>query len=84
MTIDPQRLTRALSLTVDPIETGAFVVAGGSEPHAVRPDGNGWTCDCVDSRFYDGVCKHRLAAYVHRRLDRRVREALRVAVEGVA
>ena len=82
MTLDPQRLVRALSLTVDKIERGAYVVTGGSEPHAVRPVGSGWECDCVDSRYHAGVCKHRLAAYLHRRLDRRVLEALRVAVSS--
>lgn len=82
MTLDPQRLTRSLTLNVDPIENGAYVVTGGSEPHAVRPVGNGWECDCADGRFHDGPCKHRLAVYLSRQLDSRILTALALAVSS--
>ena len=81
MTLDPARLRRALSLNVEELDGSAFVVTGGSEPHTVRHTPTGWSCDCADARFHKGPCKHRLAAYLTRRLDTRVRQALCVAVD---
>ena len=82
MTLDPQRLARALTLTVDPIENDTYVVTGGSEPHGVRPVGDGWECDCEDAKYNDGPCKHRMAVYLSRRLDSRILTALALAVSG--
>ena len=61
-TIDSGRLARALVLDVEPTGDGVFRVTGGRQPHVVRPTTAGqWTCDCIDSRFYRGECKHLLA-----------------------
>ena len=70
--LDPARVQRALALDVEPIVDG-YLVTGGAEPHVVR----GRECDCLDARFHRGPCKHRVATYLHRQLDERVRDALR-------
>ena len=60
-TIDPARVRRALSLDVLESTDGQFIVTGGAAAHTVRHDGNGWACDCADSRFNrERTCKHRL------------------------
>lgn len=71
--LDPARVRRALDLDVQTLAPGAYRVTGGAAPHFVR----GRQCDCADARFYRGPCKHRMAAYLHDRLDVRVRDALR-------
>ena len=81
MTLDPARLRRALPLSVEELDGSAFVVTGGSQPHTVRHTLTGWRCDCADARFHRGACKHRMAVYLARRLDRRIREALCGAVD---
>ena len=80
MAIDVGRTRRALSLDVEPLGDGAFRVRGGAAEHVVEHDGDGWRCDCPDSQFNGGVCKHRVARYLHDRLDSRVRDALAAAV----
>jgi hypothetical protein len=74
--VDPARLARALELDVATLGDGSSVVTGGAEPHVVE----GQECDCADSRFHDGPCKHRLAVYLHRTLYPAVLEALRLAL----
>jgi hypothetical protein len=75
-TVDPNRLRRALSLTVEPLDDG-FRVSGGAEPHTIR----GRRCTCADAMYRRPIaCKHVLAIHVHRRLDPRVRAALRELV----
>ena len=84
-TLDPARVRRAISLTVTELGDGVFSVVGGAEPHVVERDGGVWSCDCPDSRFNGGQpCKHRFAAHIHTRLDRRVIAALRAAVGAPA
>ena len=80
--LDPARLRRALSLNVEELDGSAFVVTGGSQPHKVHHTPNGWRCDCADARYHGGACKHRLAVYLARRLDKRVRDGLSVVVEA--
>ena len=78
--LDVGRTRRALGLQVEQLTNSEYLVSGGSEPHTVERDGSGWRCDCADARFNPGrACKHRLASYLHRRLDARVRDALRAA-----
>jgi len=76
MTVDPGRTRRALGLTVEELDDDAYLVSGGAQPHVVR----GRECDCTDSVYHDGPCKHRVAVYLHRQLDARVRAALREVV----
>ena len=81
-TLDPGRTGRALSLRVEQLSDGEYVVSGGAREHVVEHDGDGWSCSCPDSHFHAGeVCKHRLSVHLHRRLDGRVLDALRSAVE---
>jgi len=75
-TVDPGRTRRALSLQVEELEDGAFLVSGGAQPHVVQ----GRRCDCTDAVYFGGPCKHRMAVYLHRQLDARVRAALLQAV----
>ncbi|MCH7705734.1 MAG: hypothetical protein IIB33_01655 [Chloroflexi bacterium] len=79
--VDPARLARSLALHVDPLDGLTYEATGGSEPHIVSPTTAGrWTCDCVDTRFHNGECKHRLAVTLSRRLDSRMIQALSVMV----
>ncbi len=78
--LEPGRIRRSLTLDVKTLEDGSYRVTGGAHPHDVHSEGEGLVCDCVDSRYHAGPCKHRTAVYFHRQLDDRVREALRVAV----
>lgn len=77
-TIDARRLRRALSLHVEVLDDGAALVTGGSRPHVVRAR----VCDCEDSRYHAGPCKHRAAAYLHAQLHPAVRAALREALSS--
>ena len=74
--ICPARLARALTLTVRPLDDG-YRVTGGRQPHTVRSTEAGWTCDCPDSRYHRGPCKHRMATYLARMLDPLMWEALK-------
>ena len=81
--LDPGRTRRALGLTCERLADGRYQVAGGSEPHIVERTANGSSCDCADSRFNGGQpCKHRLARYLHDRLDGQVLDALRSVVDA--
>jgi helicase len=63
--VDPYRLRRALDLTVH-MQGDGFAVSGGLEPHRVGGAGESFSCDCAD--FDKGhVCKHVLAAQLHRK-----------------
>ena len=85
MTIDAGRLVRALTLTVRPLDDGdGYEVSGGHSPHVVRSTEDGMACDCPDSLYHAGECKHLLAVTLARRLDRRMLEALAVAIGGAA
>ena len=78
--IDPGRVRRARSLDVTELTDSEYVVSGGREPHTVARDGDSGTCDCADAHYRRGPCKHTVAVHLHRRLDRRVIDALSVAV----
>ena len=81
--IDPARLARSLALHVVPLDGLTYEVTGGSEPHIVQPTTAGrWTCDCVDTRFHAGQCKHKLAVTLWRRLDSRMIAALALVVSS--
>ena len=81
--VDPGRVRRSLTLTCEPLADGRYLVVGGVGEHVVQRDARGWRCDCLDARFNRGrPCKHRLAAHIHTRLDRRVVNALRSALEA--
>ena len=76
--VDPGRTRRALSLQVEDLKDDCFRVTGGARPHVVR----GRHCDCTDALYHDGPCKHRMAVYLYRQLDVRVRVALLQALDG--
>ena len=78
--LDPGRVARSLALDVEELDDGVFRVTGGREPHTVERDGDSGTCDCADAHYRRGPCKHTVAVHLHRRLDRRVIDALSVAV----
>ena len=59
--VDPNRLRRALLLTVTPRGVGTWEVHGGHEPHQVIERDGQLTCDCIDHRIRGTVCKHSLA-----------------------
>ena len=61
------------SLVVNQSQLAAML---GVSPKTVQQ----WDRDALYRRA--GPCKHRLASYLVRQLDRRVREALRVVVGG--
>lgn len=63
--IDPDRLTRALSLELERIGPGQYHIHGGREPQHVdlrSPDIP--RCSCGDFAFRDRVCKHLLRAMI--------------------
>ena len=80
MAVDPSRTVRALSLDVQPLGDGAYIVSGGAEPHQVTTSEEPWRCDCMDAQYGRGACKHAVAVYFARRLAPAVRDALRAAV----
>ena len=82
MSVDPARTGRALALRVERVSVGRYHVDGGAQAHIVRRGASGWSCDCADSKFNPGPCKHRLARYLYVRLDQRVVEALRSVVDA--
>jgi SWIM zinc finger len=78
MTVDPARVRRSLTLSVQTVDDSSWIVTGGQAPHTVRREGGRWRCDCTDSLFNGGrPCKHRIAAYLSRRVDSRLLDALR-------
>jgi helicase len=78
--VDPYRLRRALDLTVQSQGDG-FTVSGGLEPHRIRRTGEALSCDCAD--FDKGhVCKHVLAARLHRKEPGLVSLVERLSAEG--
>lgn len=83
MTSDPARLRRAVHLDVDPLDSGAWTVTGGAEPHRVTERGRRLDCDCTDRRIRGVGCKHVLAVALHRGHTAVLRE-LRAIVEPEA
>ena len=85
-TIDPKtwrrglrRLAHAVWLDVRGMVPGRYQVTGGAEPHIVQKELDGWSCDCDDSVFGGGWCKHAMAVrLVHG--DRNVVRALRLLI----
>ena len=59
--VEPNRLRRALFLTVTPKGAGTWEVRGGREPHFVTEHDGPPDCDCVDRRVRGTECKHLLA-----------------------
>ena len=57
--VDPYRLKRAATLTVQRLDH-AFRVTGGQEPHLITRRGRQWRCDCADHAAGQR-CKHVLA-----------------------
>ena len=85
VSIDPDRILRALALSVEWLTDGRYLVTGGASPHIVKRTSSGWTCDCLDSVYNRGQpCKHRLARHIHQRLHPTVVDSLLLAVEGCA
>lgn len=79
--LDPGRTRRALSLRVEPLIDGEYVVSGGREPHTVTTSTRPWACDCRDATYRPDVrCKHTTAVYFDRQLAGTVRDALRSAL----
>lgn len=58
-------ISRAESLTVEPLGPGRFRVTGGSEPHVVDLTSATAFCDCPDRRYRHRLCKHILAVDRH-------------------
>jgi len=73
--IDLLRLSRALHLTAEPLDTNGWMVSGGARSHLVR-DG---VCDCADAVYGRGECKHLLAIRLAV-LDADVRGALQMMI----
>ncbi|HEX8691434.1 MAG TPA: hypothetical protein VF746_03240 [Longimicrobium sp.] len=60
--VDPDRLARALTLTVRRTERGRYAVTGGAERHFVDLiDPTVERCDCGDFTWRQVVCQHLLA-----------------------
>lgn len=74
------RLARALGLSVQPLDGGAYRVTGGRSPHRVETISKAWSCDCSFASFRPPPCKHVLAVYLSRQLGEPVLNALRGAV----
>jgi hypothetical protein len=76
MTVDLLRLARAVHLDAEPVDGGAWRVAGGATSHTVTPDGG---CDCTDYGVRAVACKHVLAVRL-RSGERETLDALRALV----
>lgn len=77
--IDPDRLARALALTVHRIERGRYTVTGGAERHFVDLiDPAAERCDCGDFTWRQLVCQHLLACLLREGDERVVRAAGRL------
>jgi predicted nucleic acid-binding Zn finger protein len=75
-TPDLARLRRAVHLDVERIDSGVWVVTGGSGSHVVRAD----ECDCADFIMRRAKCKHLLAVALRTSRDPDVIRALRELV----
>lgn len=60
VSLDPYRLRRSLDLVVEQQDTQACRVSGGQDPHIVKNEPRGLTCDCPD-HDKGNTCKHILA-----------------------
>lgn len=58
--IDPYRLRRSMELYVKGVDGSVFHIAGGREDHVVIRDEQSFTCDCLDFKKRNDVCKHIL------------------------
>lgn len=76
--VDAGRLSRALHLSAEPLDEGAWLVSGGAAYHVVAAD---TSCDCVDYATRRTRCKHVLAVALAR-LDRDLLAGLRALDSG--
>ena len=60
MTIDPDRLARAVWLEAKPIDVNTWRVRGGVADHMVEVVDGRCYCDCADAQVRGPACKHAL------------------------
>ena len=66
VTMDSDRLRRAVHLDVITTGRDTWVVSGGSAPHRVTLYGSRFVCGCSDYSIRANVCKHQLAVRLSR------------------